>query len=112
MASETFYIKLGPHFKLWVALKDTIALDTALCTEKIPFHIDENQSTIGSAVRYFFPDSHREHVDNVVKNTGIIASTETIPSTDYEISCKLNRLYLMAVAIIVLLLVIGTTLFG
>lgn len=108
MASETFYIKLEPHFRIWVDLKDNIAFEAALYERNVPFHIDDNQSTVGSCIRYFFPDTHKKHVDDVVKSTTIIAATETIASTDYEVSRKVNRLYFTIAAVVALLFIIAT----
>ncbi|MCW4468437.1 hypothetical protein OGH69_05630 [Flavobacterium sp. MFBS3-15] len=108
MKSKTFYIKLQPHFRLWVDLKDKIAFEAALYERNIPFHIDDNQSTVGSGIRYFFSDRYSGLVDDVVKSTAIIACAETIPSANYEISRKVNRLYIIIAVVMVLLLIIVT----
>jgi hypothetical protein len=84
MDSDTFYIKKGEHFKLWLQLKDKIAFEAELMEKGIPYHIDENQSTLGSDIRYFMPDEYKEQIDNVIKHTGIIASTDTIAMYDIE----------------------------
>lgn len=105
-ASDTFYIKLEPHFKLLVSLKDKIVFEAALYDSNIPFHIDDNQSTVGNDIRYFFQDIYRAEVDNVVKSIGIIAGTETIQATEYELSRRLNKLY-FATGVIVVLFVLA-----
>jgi len=112
MASDTFYIKFEPHFKLLISLKDKVVFEVALYDGNIPFHIDDNQSTVGNDIRYFFQDIYRREVDNVVKNTGIIACIENVRTTEYEISRRLNKLYFATVVIVVLLFVLAVTVLG
>ncbi len=112
MSSDTFYIKEGEHFKLWVSLKNKIAFEAELVEQGIPYHIDDNQSTLGSDIRYFMADEYKEQIDNVIKHTGIIASTDTIPATDIEVSRHVNRMYLTVAGIVILLLAVGTMIFG
>ncbi|AWH86870.1 hypothetical protein HYN59_17915 [Flavobacterium album] len=112
MSSDTFYIKEGPHFKLWVSLRDKIVFEAALVDEAVPFHVDDNQSTLGSDIRYFLPDAYRQQVDIVLKRKSVAASTDTIGMYGPEVNKKVNKMYLTVVAVVILLLVVGTMLFG
>ncbi|MEL1243934.1 hypothetical protein AAEO56_06635 [Flavobacterium sp. DGU11] len=106
MSSDTFYIKEGSHFKLWVSLKNKISFEAELMEQGIPYHIDDNQSTLGSDIRYFLPDDYREKIDAIIMDIGIPASTDTITMHDIADSRKVQKLYLVAVLAVVLLLVI------
>jgi hypothetical protein len=112
MGSDTFYIKEGGHFKLWLQLKDKIAFEAELTNDEIPFHIDDNQSTLGSDIRYFLPDEYRERVDVIIKHIGISASTDTIVMYDVEDRRKIQKLYLAVVLAVVGLLIVATLCFG
>ncbi|MGQ3234305.1 hypothetical protein [Flavobacterium sp.] len=108
MDINTFYIKLAPHFKLWVSVKDKISFESA---EGIPFHTDDNQATVGSGICYFLPDGNKVQIDNFLMGTGIIAPTDTIGMYDVEISRKVNRMYLAVAGIVIMLLVIAIIIF-
>jgi len=107
MATDTFEIKHQRHFRLWIELKDKIVFESELIKNDIPFHIDENQSTIGSSIRYFLPDEHSSSIDSIIKQYGIAASTDTIKIYDVDDEKKIQRMYwAVAIAVAVLSLVI------
>ncbi|HYD92157.1 MAG TPA: hypothetical protein VEA37_11805 [Flavobacterium sp.] len=107
MGTDTFSIKYQEHFKLWVELKDKIVFESELIKKDIPFHIDENQSTIGSSIRYFLLDEHFSTVDLILRNCGIAASTDNIKVYDVDIEKKIQRIYwIVAIVIAVIFLLI------
>lgn len=97
---DTFLIKYQAHFKLWIELKDKIVFESELIKKNIPFHIDEDQVTIGSSIRYFLPDEHSSAIDSIIKRCAIAASTDTISIYDVDNHKKIQRVYWI-IAIIV-----------
>lgn len=102
--NNTFYIKLRNHFKLSIALKDKIVFEAELNKNEIPFYVDDNPVF---PTRYFLLDEDRDRIDDIIKITGIIASTDTIPMTDYADSKKVYKIYLYVVIVVVILFAIA-----
>lgn len=63
------------HFTLFVELKDKIIFDSELSKNDIPYHVDNNESTLGNGVRYFFLDEDQAMVDEIIIDNGIIATS-------------------------------------
>lgn len=107
---DSFNIKNDDHFKLWIELKDKIIFEDLLIKNSIPFHIDENQSTLGSNIRYFFPDEYKVAVDAIVKSIQIPSSTDTIHVYNPSDSKRIYKIYLLIVIAIAVLLCIASLL--
>lgn len=108
MPYNNFYIKNTDHFVLFIELKDKIVFDSELSKNNIPYHIDDNQSTLGSSIRYFFLDESQAVVDKIIIDKKIIASTGTICMGDYNDEKKVMKLYgLIAAAIAVAIILIA-----
>jgi len=104
---NNFEVKLKDHYKLYVLLKDKIKLESELENNRIMYYSDVNeQPFIGGGIRYFFLDSDREKVDQILMEKDIIASTETIPSYDYREQKKISRFYLALILAIFLAVVL------
>ena len=101
--NDTIDIKHRNHFKLTIALKDKIVFETELQKNGISFHIDDNPL---APTRYFLLDKDRNRVDGILKENGIITSTDTIDMTDYRDAKKAYRVYVYVAAVVVLLFVI------
>ena len=104
MQTDTFSIKYHEHFKLWIELKDKIVFESELIKEDIPFHIDENQSTIGNSIRYFLLHEHSSTVDLILRNCGIAASTDTIKVYDVDVEKKIQRIYWIVAIVVAVIL--------
>jgi hypothetical protein len=102
--NDTIDIKHRDHFKLTIALKDKIVFETELQKNGISFHIDDNPL---APTRYFLLDKDRNRIDGILKENGIIASTDTIAMTDYSDAKKVYKIYLYVAAVVVLLFVIA-----
>jgi hypothetical protein len=101
---NTFDIKYQNHFKLIIELKDKIVFEAELNKNDIPFHLDDNPLF---PTRYFLLDEDRNRIDNIIKITGIIASTDTIPMADYADSKKVYKIYLYVVILVVILFAVA-----
>lgn len=108
MSYSNFYIKNKDHFVLFVELKDKIVFDSELSKNNIPYHIDDNQSTLGNSIRYFFLDESQVVVDKIIIDKKIIASTGSIRMGNYDDEKKVMELYgLIAAAIAVAIILIA-----
>jgi len=101
---NTFDIKYRNHFKLTIALKDKIVFEAELNKNGILFHLDDNPLF---PTRYFLLDEDRNRIDDIIKVTGIIASTDTIPMTDYGDSKKVYKIYLYVAVVVIILFAIA-----
>ena len=104
---NNFYIKNQDHFKLYVRLKDKILFESLLLSNNIHFHVDENQAILGSDTRYFLLIADSSRVDALLRNSNIIASTDTIALTDHEEERKVRKLYYFVVLVVVILFYIA-----
>ena len=102
--NNTFNIKHRDHFKLIIALKDKIIFETQLHKNDIQFHLDDNPL---APTRYFLLDEDRNKINDIMKQTGIIVSTDTIPMTDYTEAKKVYKIYLYVAVMVVMLFVIA-----
>ena len=108
MSYSNFYIKNKDHFVLFVELKDKIVFDSELSKNNIPYHIDDNQSTLENSIRYFFLDESQAVVDKIIIDKKIIASTGSIRMGNYDDEKKVMELYgLIAAAIAVAIILIA-----
>jgi hypothetical protein len=103
--NSTIEIKYQNHFKLNIALKDKIVFEAEMYARNIPFHLDDNPMAY---TRYFLLDEDRQQIDAVLKETGIIAGTETIRMTDYGDSKKVHRIYLCVAIVMIVLFAIAS----
>jgi len=108
---NNFNIKYPDHFKLYIQLKDKIIFETELFNNGVDFHVDDNQVLSGSDTRYFLLSKDNAKIDEVLRNNGIIASTDTINVTDYQDQKKAQKLYLYAVIIVVILMYLASVIF-
>lgn len=103
--NNTFDIKLSNHFKLIIGIKDKIVFEAELNKNGIPFHLDDNPLI---QTRYFLLDEDRKRIDDIIKVTGIIASTDTIPMTDYADAKKVYKIYLYVAVVVIILFAIAS----
>lgn len=96
-------IKFRDHFRLNIPFKDKILFEAALYEKNISFHVDDNPMAY---TRYFLLDEDRERIDAVLKDTGIIAGTDTIRMTDYGDSKKVHKVYLYVAVVVIVLLIV------
>ncbi len=109
---ENFDVKYKDHFKLYIQVKDKIRFESALHTNRIPFHSDIiEQAGLFVDVRYFLLDVDRPLIDEIVKSNGIIASTETIHLHDIHDIQKLMRFSLIVILVLLLITVIAMVIF-
>lgn len=101
---NTLDIKHRDHFKLTIALKDKIIFEAELHNNDIQFHLDNNPLAL---TRYFLLEEDRNRIDDILKQTGIIASTDTIRLTDYSDAKKVYKIYLYVAVMVVMLFVIA-----
>ena len=101
---NTLDIKHRDHFKLTIALKDKIIFEAELHNNDIQFHLDNNPLAL---TRYFLLDGDRNRIEHILKQAGIVASTDTIAITDYSEAKKVYKIYLYVAAFVVLLFVIA-----
>jgi hypothetical protein len=66
----------------------------------------ENQPMITNGIRYFIKDADRMKLDKIFIENEIIASTETIPNSDYRDVKKGQKLYYIVGAIVVGIMII------
>lgn len=105
---NNFVVKTKNHFKLYILLKDKVNLETELDNNGILYYSDiDEQPFIDGGIRYFFLNSDREKIDQILIETGIIASTETIPIYDYRDQQKISKFYL----VLILAIFLAATLF-
>ena len=104
---NTFDIKLRNHFKLIIAFKDKIIFEAELNKNGIPFYVDDSPLI---PTRYFLLDEDRDRIDVVIKENGIIASTNTIPMNDYADSKKVYKIYLYVAIVVIILFAIASIL--
>ena len=104
---STTDIKSRNHFKLEIAFKDKIHFESELSKNGIQYHLEKSNHT-----RYFFLDENRNEIDDILKETGVIASTDTIPMTDYSDLLKVNKLYLFIALVVIALFGIGILFIG
>ena len=100
-------IKFQSHFKLKIAFKDKIIFESELHKNSIQYHLEESNHT-----RYFFLDENRNEIDDILKETGIIANTDTIPMTNYSDLMKVNKLYLFIALVVIALFGIAVLFIG
>ena len=106
MTYNTFDIKLQDHFKLYVLLKDKITFESELLNNEIHFYSNLNeQPIIDGGVRYFLLDSDRAKIDQIIIENEIMASTETIPTSDHRDNKKSIKLYFYIVAIVIVTMI-------
>ena len=90
------------HFKIYVLLKDKIIFESELEKQNVEYYCDvENQPTFESGIRYFIQDADRIILDKIFTENGIIAQTETIPTSDYRDGKKAMKLYLKVGGIVI-----------
>jgi hypothetical protein len=92
-----FDIKLEKHFKVYLPLKDKIIFEAKLKENNIRFHVDSNQSTLDSEIRYFFREQDWKKVDDII--------TAEKLAGDFTVLNKTYKLYLyivIAIAIVFL----------
>lgn len=80
-----------------------IIFEAALQENDIRFYREENPVIFGGSVTYFFPDTSRIQVNQIIIENKIGAGTQTIIITDYPGIKKMYRLY-AAIAISILIL--------
>ncbi|WP_459926281.1 hypothetical protein [Flavobacterium covae] len=83
-------------------IKDKIIFENELVKQNVEYYCDvENQPTFGNRIRYFIKDTDRIILDKIFTENGIIAHTETIPTSDYRDEKKAMKLYLKVGGIII-----------
>ena len=111
--NNSIKIKFQNHFKLYVSLKDKIIFESELIKNGIDFYVDyENQPSTITDIRYFLLDRDRIKIDSLLKETQIIAGTETIGLIDFSLEKKIRHLYLnffITVLLIMILIVFYDT---
>jgi len=100
-------VKNQNHFKLEIAFKDKILFESELYKNGIQYHLEKNNYT-----RYFLLDEDRNVIDDILKATGIIASTDTIRITDYSDLIKVNKVYLFIALVVIILFGIAVMFIG
>ena len=89
------------HLKIYVLPKDKIIFEFELENQNIEYYSNvENQPMFENGIRYFILDADRIKLDKIFTVNGIIAHTETIPTSDYRDGKKAMKLYLKATAIV------------
>ena len=89
------------HLKIYVLPKDKIIFESELENQNIEYYSDlENQPMFENGIRYFILDTDRIKLDKIFRDNGIIAHTETIPTSDYRDGRKAMKLYLIITAIV------------
>jgi hypothetical protein len=98
------------HLKIYVLPKDKIIFESELENQNIEYYSDmENQPFFVNGIRYFILDVDRIKLDKIFTENGIIAHTETIPTSDYRDGKKAMKLYLIIggiVTVITILMII------
>ena len=99
------------HLKIYVLPKDKIIFEFELGNHNIEYYADiENQPNFESGIRYLILDADRIKLDKIFTENGIIALTETIPTSDYRDGKKAMKLYLkvggIVVGIMILIMII------
>lgn len=95
MENHNFNIKLDDHFKLYIRFKDKIRFEYELQRNNLIYHIDEGQALIDNEIRYFILYKDHNVIDKILKDAGIIASTETIVVGDSQEDKKIVKMYLI-----------------
>jgi hypothetical protein len=99
------------HLKIYVLPKDKIIFEFELENNNIEYYSDiENQPNFENGIRYLILDADRIKLDKIFTENGIIAHTETIPTSDYRDGKKAMKLYLkvggIVVGIMILIMII------
>ena len=94
-------ILLQNHLKIYILLKDKIIFESEMAKRNIEYYCDTENDVFGNQNRYYIKDSDRILIDAIFKENEIIASTETIPSSDYRDEKKTMSLYLKVAGIVV-----------
>ena len=92
-------IKFQKHFKLNILFKDKILFQHLLIENNISYWNND----LTNEFLYFLLDKDRTKINDLLMKNGIIASTETIPSYDYQENKKVQKLY-FAILLIVMVL--------
>lgn len=104
---ENPQILFEEHLKIYVLLKDKIIFESELQKQNIEYFCDlDNQPDIEDGIRYFIRNNDREKIDKIFKENQIIASTETIPVSDYRDNKKIYSVYLKIILAIILIMII------
>jgi hypothetical protein len=89
------------HLKIYVLPKDKIIFESELENQNMEYYSDiENQPMFENGIRYFILDGDRIKLDKIFTENGIIAHTETIPTSDYRDGKKAMKLYLLVGGIV------------
>ncbi|WP_395057013.1 hypothetical protein, partial [Flavobacterium sp.] len=73
----------------------------------IDFYVDlENQPSIFTDISYFSLDRDKIKMDSLLKETQIIAGTETIGLIDYSLEKKIRYLYFKFFIIVLLIMIL------
>lgn len=103
---HTTNVKFQDHFKLIIQFGDKINFEAALERQNIDYYVNEDgEADSGLYFTYFLLDEDRPIIDQLLKQSGIIAGTETIPTSYGSAHNKFNL-----VVFIVLAILIGLTL--
>lgn len=90
------------HFKIYVLLKDKITFESELEKQNVEYYCDfENQPMLGDGIRYFILNNDRIKLDKIFTKNGIIAHTETIPTSNYRDGKKAMKFYLIIGGIVI-----------
>ncbi|MCL6462835.1 hypothetical protein SAMN05444372_104225 [Flavobacterium micromati] len=95
------------HLKIYVLPKDKIIFECELENQNIQYYCDiENQPMFENGIRYFILQIDRIKLDKIFRENGIIAHTETIPTSDYRDGKKAMKLYLKVGGIVIGIMII------
>ena len=99
-------VKFKNHFKLGISFKDIIIFESELEKYGIKYYCEENEPFISDGVKYFLLDKDREIINQIMLRNDLIASTETIHVSDYREERKIQKLYLKAAILVVIIILL------
>lgn len=112
MDEDNFDIKLKEHYKLYVLLKDQIIFENELKKRGIRYYSNINeQSSIDGGLRYFFLDIDMQRIDQLLIETGIVATTESLMITDFSFQKNISKMLILVIGVFlgitILVVIIG-----
>lgn len=107
---KLFDIKLKEHFKLYISVKDKISLESELFNNDIKYYFDfDEQCARDEYLRYYFLDSEKEIIDEILIKNDIVTFTESNIIGDFQESGKIMKLSaIVTIGLIVVIVLIST----
>jgi hypothetical protein len=77
--------------------------DARLDKEQVDYYSEQNQP--GNFIRYYFLSEDGAKIDRILMENEIVGNAENYLNSDFRMSAKSNRIYLLAVVIVVSILI-------